>query len=79
MSGERKGVQRFDETTWSSYTALIGCVITMLHSDENTTVAEGNGCQPYTQDQQAGEIPSSKVSSKTGFIGHLLSIAAGNF
>ena len=46
---------------------------TVAHSNENTTVAEGNGCQ-YTQDQQAGEVPSSKVSAKTAANRNLLSI-----
>ena len=38
MSGERSGVQRLEETAWSSFTSWKGYVITMLHSDENTAV-----------------------------------------
>ena len=46
----------------------------VAHSSENTTVAEGNGCRSYTQDQQAGEVPSNKVSAKTAANRNLLSI-----
>ena len=35
----------------------------MPQGNENIRVAKENGCQLYTQDQQAGEIPISEVST----------------
>ena len=44
------------------------------HEKKIATKAEGTGCQLYTQDQQAGEIPISEVSTKKDSNGKPLSI-----